>query len=103
MKYLSLLLIICISGCSMFQSKGSPDDRTPFVCDSSAYVEKKDFELPNLTSASQKAYDSWVNGMASKYPILLNSYVTLFECVSRYHPEVIQPPVEEEELPSRKP
>ncbi len=66
-----------------------PVDNAPFVCAGSAYLDAKAFEIPDLTSKSDKAYHAWVgNNYVKKYPVLKDGYSSLRECVERYHPEV---------------
>lgn len=77
-------LALSLSGCAMLQKKSAPQG-APFICDGSAYLDYKKYELPELTSTDELEYDKWVDNLAVKYPNLLNGYVTLRDCVRAYH------------------
>ncbi len=60
----------------------------PFICNNSAYIIQKEYEVPNLTSTSDLEFHSWAADLAKKYPVLKLAYHDLYECVTKHHPEV---------------
>lgn len=63
-------------------------DNPPFLCNPSAYIDKTEYEIPDLTSKDDKVFHLWAGNVIRKYPVVLDSYLSLRECVERYHPEV---------------
>ena len=82
---LGLCLAIMATGCATTK-KAVPAD-SPLICGSSAWINEKDYELPDLTSTDDKAYEAWLNLVLKKYPLLKSAYGSLRECVELRHPD----------------
>lgn len=84
----SLLAIVVLvtSSCSstgLFQKRQNANA----FCPSSALVEMEEYTIEGPADKSRRAFELWVNDLATKYPKLYLAQSQLQECWKHYHGE----------------